>query len=294
MWPASWGLVSIRGRLRAEPGDTTFACDEIRRASTERAPTLTEWERAEAERSASETLQTSEQDLINSEKDLSRYLNPPSWSAYSLEFHYSRVGDVAGRRVLDLGSGSGMNALYLARRGARVLALDISPELLGLAIQRIHMHRVDGVSFALGSAHCLLVADQSVDLVFGNAILHHLDLDVAPQEIFRVLRPGGRALFKEPVQNSPTYQAIRRLIPYRARDVSPYERPLNDRELRAIAAPYRRSTIRAFALPHIRLVHTLFGGCHAVPRLYRLDAELLRAAPRLERFAAVRVIELVK
>jgi len=264
------------------------------RASIERVPTLTEWERAEVERSASEALHTSELDLINSEKDLSRYLNPPSRSAYPLEFLYSLVGDVAGRRVLDLGCGSGMNALYLARRGARVLALDISPELLALAIQRVRMHSVDGVSFALGSAHCLPVADRSVDLVFGNAILHHLDLEVAPLEIFRVLRPGGRALFKEPVQNSRTYRAIRWLAPYRARDVSPYERPLNDRALRGIAAPYRRSTIRAFALPHLRLVHALVGGRPRVPQLYRLDATLLRIAPRLERFAAIRVIELVK
>ena len=264
------------------------------RAPTERAPTLTEWERAEAERSASEALHTTQQELLNSEKDLSRYLNPPSSTAYPLEFLYALVGDVAGRTVLDLGCGSGMHSLYLARRRAHVLALDISPALLGVAIQRVRMHGVHKVLFAVGSAHCLPMPDRSVDLVFGNAVLHHLDLTVAPREIFRVLRPGGRAVFKEPVRNSRAHGAIRRLLPYRARDISPYERPLNDRELRVIAAPYRRSTIRAFALPHIRVVHALFGGRHRVPPLYRLDAALLRAAPCLERFAAIRVIELVK
>jgi ubiquinone/menaquinone biosynthesis C-methylase UbiE len=53
--------------------------------------------------------------------------------------------------------------------------------------------------FFLMDAHNLEFPDNSFDLVFGNAILHHLDLDQALDEIERVLRPAGKMVFCEPL-----------------------------------------------------------------------------------------------
>jgi SAM-dependent methyltransferase len=256
---------------------------------------LAQWERAEIARSALEAQHTPDDELAESERDFSRYVNPPADTAYPLEYLYRVVGHVAGLTVIDLGCGSGMHTLYLRRRGAFVFAVDISPELIAVARRRLEMHGVtSGVQFLVSSAHTLPFGDASADVVFGNAILHHLDLATAAREIHRVLKPGGRAVFQEPVQNSRAYRAVRRLIPFRHPDVSPYERPLTEGELSGMARDYRQSSARAFSLPHVRLGHLLpFVRNHLAP-LYRLDAALIRRVPALSSLAAIRVVELTK
>ena len=113
--------------------------------------------------------------------------------------------------------------------------IDISEDLLRLARRRLSVSGRDGgATFIAGSAHDMPFPDNSIDVVFGIAILHHLDLDLVSREVRRVLKPGGRAIFQEPVRNSPIVRFVRSLIPYRAPDISPYERPLTDEELETI------------------------------------------------------------
>jgi len=84
---------------------------------------------------------------------------------------------VRGKTVLEYGCGDGINTVALARRGARVKAVDISPELISIARQRLAANRITAdVEYIVGSAHDLPLPDSSVDIVFGIAILHHLDL----------------------------------------------------------------------------------------------------------------------
>jgi SAM-dependent methyltransferase len=146
----------------------------------------------------------------------------------------------------------------------------------------------------VGSAHDLPLPDESIDVVFGIAILHHLDLSLVSREVSRVLRKGGRAIFQEPVRNSAMVRAVRSLIPYRAPDVSPFERPLTDRELREFAGPFSSMRARAFALPHVALGEHLPIVKKRIDRLYRCDAALLRRVPALEYYAGIRVIEVTK
>jgi len=74
----------------------------------------------------------------------------------------------------------------------------------------------------------LPIPSDSVDVVLGAAILHHLDPDLSSREVWRGLRHGGRAIFLEQVRTSRVLGILRRLIPYRAPDVSPLERSLTD------------------------------------------------------------------
>lgn len=253
-----------------------------------------DWEQAEVVRSDVEASLTPAASLIIGQRTRRRYFNPPDDTAFPLEYAYAVLGDVRGRDVLDLGCGSGANTALLALRGARVHALDLSPALIALARRRLEVNQITGeVRFIVGSAHAIDLPDASVDVVFGMAILHHLDLAKTSAEVWRVLRPGGRAIFQEPVRNSRIVRAIRRMIPYRAPDVSPYERPLTDAELAAFATPFRSMRVRPFLLPHVAVAQVVPALKRWVDASYRLDRALLRLKP-LAHFAGVRVLEVTK
>ena len=256
---------------------------------------MQQWERAEIDRSSVEASLTPDSALRVSDRNLARYVRPEAETAYPLEYSYHLLGDVRGLRIVDFGCGSGANSVQLANRGAHVWGVDISEDLVRLAVRRMAVNgRTGGAQFVVGSAHDLPFPDGSIDVVFGIAILHHLDLALVSREVWRVLRPGGRAIFQEPVRNSAAVKFVRSLIPYRAPDISPFERPLTDGELRGFAAPFSAVRTRAFGLPHVLLGQVLPVVKNQVDRLYRSDRVLLRAVPALGHYAGIRVIEVTK
>ncbi|MEU6443019.1 class I SAM-dependent methyltransferase [Streptomyces sp. NPDC047046] len=102
------------------------------------------------------------------------------------------AGDVAGRRILDVGCGSGALSVALRDRGAMVSGFDSSAGMLGLARQRLG----DGADLRvadLGSP--LPYPDDTFDDVMASLVLHYLeDWGPALAELRRVLRPGGRLI----------------------------------------------------------------------------------------------------
>jgi SAM-dependent methyltransferase len=255
-----------------------------------------DWERAEIRRSDQEALHTPSHQLTADETQVARYMSPPLDSAYPLEYAYALLGDVNGRTVLDLGCGSGENSLLLARRGADVIGVAISESLLALARRRLAVNGCADapVRFVPASAHRLPIPDASVDVVVGIAILHHLDLDATSREVFRILRPGGRAIFKEPVRDSWLFRAVRKLIPYQAPDVSPFERPLTTAELKGFASRFRLTNLRSFRLPFVSLVQTAPMLKRWTNASYRLDGVLLRRYPALRALSSITVFEVQK
>jgi len=258
--------------------------------------TIQEWERVEVERSAVEAGNTDTSNMLANENNCGRYMSPPEDTVYPLEYSFHLLGDVRGKTVLEYGCGDGSNTLILAKRGALVKALDISPDLIGVARRRLEANGIrEGVEFIVGSAHDIPLAEESVDVVFGIAILHHLDLALSSPEVWRVLRPGGRAIFHEPVRNSRLIKFIRGLIPYQSPEVSPYERPLTDRELETYARDFSSYRSKAFLLPTSSVVTVLPPlERRFIHQSYRMDAAILKRVPALGYYATVRVVEMVK
>ena len=256
---------------------------------------LTTWENAEGERSSREASDTRLERLHVAPRDIVRYLNPPADTCFPLEYSYYLLDDVRGKVVLDCGCGSGENTLLLANRGARVLSMDLSESLIRLAQHRLKINSIAGdVRFLTGSAHNIPLQDESVDVVFGIAILHHLDLALASPEVHRVLRTGGRAIFQEPIRNSALIRGMRKLVPYRRADVSPYERPLTDQELTNFGRNFVVSRGKAFYLPLTRLAQKLPIPRKFVRRLLQTDMRALNRFPSLTYYASIKVFELAK
>jgi SAM-dependent methyltransferase len=105
-------------------------------------------------------------------------------------------GDVAGRRVLDLGCGAGENAVTMASQGAHVIALDVSRAQLALGKRlaeatevRVEWHESDAADLAF------LRAD-SIDLALAAGVVHEIeDLDRLLRQVHRVLRPSSAFVF---------------------------------------------------------------------------------------------------
>src|SRR6266487_2804906 len=222
------------------------------------ASTLEKWEQSERERSAHEASQSYSPDSLAYPRNVDRYINPSPDTIHPLEYAFYLLGDINGKTILEYGCGDGVNTVLLANRGARVIALDLSPELIDIAKRRLIAHNItSGVSFIIGSAHNLPLQDDSVDVVFGIAILHHLDLKLSSNAVKRVLRKAGLAIFQEPVRNSRFMKIARKLIPYRSPDVSPFERPLTDLELKEFASECSSFKSKAFCLPTSELLSML-------------------------------------
>src|SRR3954452_20057013 len=129
-------------------------------------------------------------------------------------------------RALEIGAGTGYFSLNLARAGliGELTCTDISQGMLDELSATAGRLGID-VRTVCSDAEQLPFEDDSFDLVFGHAILHHIpDLDAAFREFRRVLRPGGRVAFcGEPSHHGDRLAAL----PKRAAlAVAPYWRRL--------------------------------------------------------------------
>jgi SAM-dependent methyltransferase len=132
------------------------------------------------------------------------------------------LGDVAGKRILDLGTGTGRAAMALARRGAIVTGVDASNEMLAVARAR---SRDAGLSidFVTGDAHTLTFPDRTFDHAVCLRLLMHVpDWRKAVAELCRVT--GDRLVFDYPAfGSSAALQAVwRRAASKMGRDVESY------------------------------------------------------------------------
>jgi ubiquinone/menaquinone biosynthesis C-methylase UbiE len=115
-----------------------------------------------------------------------------------------------GGRALDLGCGTGVVSLALARRGLVVVGVDHSPEMLELARGKLAAAGLDA-TLETGDARALRFADAEFDCVTIQGLLHHLpDLHPCLAETARVLRPGGFFYVSEPTRDeTPVRRALR-------------------------------------------------------------------------------------
>ncbi len=114
------------------------------------------------------------------------------------EMVIERFPPVPGSQVADLGTGTGYLARALAERAGKVTAVDLSTAMLEVAGYELNQARLDNVELVEGDAHDLPLEDASQDRVFANLLLHHLlEPSLAVKEMFRVLKPGGRAVITD-------------------------------------------------------------------------------------------------
>jgi ubiquinone/menaquinone biosynthesis C-methylase UbiE len=102
--------------------------------------------------------------------------------------------------VLEIGCGVGYLTKELAKTSAFVTAIDISRDLLREAKTFAPSREI---RYSVSNAYMLAFGDRTFNTIVGSSVLHHLDIEKALREFYRVLRPGGKIVFTEPNMLNP-------------------------------------------------------------------------------------------
>jgi SAM-dependent methyltransferase len=143
-------------------------------------------------------------------------------TALENQFILSRMGNIHGKRLLDIGSGLGESSVYFALQGARVTMTDVSPGMVETARELARRYRVE-VEGIVSGVEDLSVAAETFDFVYIANTIHHVrDRDALFQRIHRALKPGGFFFSCDPLAYNPAINAYRRIATaVRTEDESP-------------------------------------------------------------------------
>jgi 2-polyprenyl-3-methyl-5-hydroxy-6-metoxy-1,4-benzoquinol methylase len=164
-----------------------------------------------------------------------------------------------GKRVLEIGCGTGNFTELFANTGATIVAVDISPDLLERAsIRGLPPDRV--VFLQKRFEDCDI--DGPFDAVIGSSVLHHLDIRLALPQIFDLLKPGGWLSFAEPNYLNPQVFLERKLrflptFQYTSPDETAFVRWVLAGDLKA--AGFVNATVRPFDWLHPRVPKAAIG-----------------------------------
>lgn len=175
-------------------------------------------------------------------------------SADTQETAYRHIAPLAGARMLQLG-GSGSHAVKALLAGAEMAGV-LSPSFEEVRLGRDLARSVgvgDGFFGVVAIGELIPLADGSLDRIYGGGCLHHTAIEHSVPELARVMAPGGRAAFVDPLQN-PIYRAWTGLMGRRARfcgdEEGTHDHPLDLDALTALAeAHFDRVEVHASGGP---------------------------------------------
>jgi len=117
--------------------------------------------------------------------------------------------------VLDFACGNGNQVLMIADAGsALTIGIDISDVSIRNARNNAELnHRQETCLFLQADCENTGLPDNSIDVIFANAVFHHLNLENAYKEIYRLLKKGGAVIAAEPLNYNPFFNLYRRMTP---------------------------------------------------------------------------------
>ena len=167
---------------------------------------------------------------------------------WATDFQFRAAGNLHGKRVLDVGAGTGDNSLVLAALGARVTAVDISPRSLEVLQKRAELSGLSGQIETICTPLEELRPRENFDIIWVHAFLHHVlsNLDFVLRQLQSLAGPRGRVVILEPFALS-ILRRVRMALPIPANG-TPGERPLNLQEVQLVQSYFPCMQCRCFLL----------------------------------------------
>lgn len=149
--------------------------------------------------------------------EVHRYREYAPWMPGMMEFSEHK-----GEAVLEIGAGMGTDLAQFALNGSLVTDLELSAGHMALAKENFALRNLAG-DFISGDAENLPFAEETFDLVYSNGVIHHIpDTQRTIDEIYRVLKPGGKAIIMVYRENSKAYWHNVRQIGFKGGELSRY------------------------------------------------------------------------
>lgn len=125
-------------------------------------------------------------------------------------FIIRKLGDIRGKKILELGCGAGEASVYFSKKGGDVVATDISNGMLGIVKKVAQRHNVSLQTRQICS-HKIDFDDETFDMVYAANLLHHVDIESAVKEAHRVLKRGGVFVSWDPLAYNPLINIYRKM-----------------------------------------------------------------------------------
>lgn len=226
------------------------------------------------------------------------------WRTYELPINaYLALNpeERAEATLLDFGCGPGDNSLRFSRVGFKVTGFDISENNIKSCKDLFEKNSTQG-TFVVSVAETLPFSDDTFNVVAGLDILHHVDIFRSINEVKRVLKNEGIAIFREPIEvpfldNIRNTALIKMLVPNKAsleNHITEDERKLNKEDLKLIKKIFPELKIER-SLILSRLDKFIRKGNNPKPSfLEKLDYVLCKVIPFYENLGGAVVIILTK
>jgi SAM-dependent methyltransferase len=212
------------------------------------------------------------------------YRNSSPWRRCLFDF----LEPLSGKTILDLGCGYNPTPIYLALAGAkRVYACDVSPRAVEYVRRTAEESGVaDRVVAFVAPAEQLPLPDESIDVVHGEAVLHHLEMSRVGRELARVLKRGGKAGFKDPLGHNLLLEFARDYLSYGWKKAAKgTDRPLRFPEIQEFAGHFGRCQYRGFCFLSMAALLCGRGRSRLRNWLELLDEGLLSLLPVLRKYS---------
>jgi ubiquinone/menaquinone biosynthesis C-methylase UbiE len=158
------------------------------------------------------------------------------------KFILKKLGNLRGKKILELGCGGGEASVYFAKKGAIVIATDISGGMLDVVKKLARKHKVK-VHTVQCRSDKLPFPDSSFDVVYAANLLHHVKHEPTLKESYRVLKKGGVFVSYDPLAHNPLINVYRRIaVKVRTHD----EAPLKMRDIRGFKKIFSKVEYNAF------------------------------------------------
>lgn len=195
------------------------------------------------------------------------------------EYFIGLVGNVEGKRILDIGSGYGNCALFFAGKGALVTGIDLSQKIIEGCTIRSEKNRLKA-EFMVMDATDLDFEDSSFDIVLSSRSIHHLpDIEKFYEQAHRVLRKGGYIVFAEPQKMNPFVEFGRKYIKNKEEDRTATEHPLVPDDLKKLKSVFGNMEKREFEF--LEVASLVFKVIIRIPSLHVIFSSILKATDRL-------------